>query len=180
MKSAVEPLEGNKVKLSVEVRRASSRRHSTPHSAASPARCASPGSARARPPAGSSKPAWASGTGRSEALREALPEYYAQALREHEVDAIAPPEIDITGGQDTGDVAFDAVVEVRPHLEITGYGGLRVTVPNPEVTEDDIAGRIDRLRANFGELREVDRPARRGDHLTINLKARGTARRCPA
>jgi trigger factor len=111
------------------------------------------------------------GAGRTEALREALPDYYAQALREHDVDAIAAPEIDITGGQDTGNVQFDAVVEVRPRLKLAGYEGLRATVPNPEVTDTDIAGRIDRLRANFGELREVDRPAREGDHLTINLGA---------
>src|SRR5256885_15063505 len=37
---------------------------------------------------------------RQEALREALPDYYAKALAETEVDAIAPPEIDITAGQD--------------------------------------------------------------------------------
>src|SRR5256714_2933731 len=60
-------------------------------------------------------------TARQEALREALPDYYAKALAESDVDAIAPPEIDITSGQESGAVAFDAVVEVRPHLSIPGY-----------------------------------------------------------
>ena len=33
---------------------------------------------------------------RGEALREALPEYYRQAIIEHDVDVIAPPDLDIT------------------------------------------------------------------------------------
>src|SRR3989441_9244519 len=58
---------------------------------------------------------------REEALRDSLPDYYVRALKEHDVDAIAPPEIDITAGKDTGPLAFDAVVEVRPHVGIAGY-----------------------------------------------------------
>lgn len=102
-------------------------------------------------------------------MREALPDYYAQALVDHEVDAIAAPVIDITGGQESGPVSFDAIVEVRPHLRIAGYGGLRVEVPNPEVTEADIAAQVDRLRGTSAVLTLVDRPAKDGDHLTIDL-----------
>lgn len=170
MKSAVEPLEGNKVKVSVEVAEPEFEKALDAAFRRIAREVRIPGFRPGKTPRRVLEARLGAETGRSEALREALPEYYAQALREHEVDAIAPPEIDITGGQDAGAVAFDAVVEVRPHLELSGYGALRVTVPNPAVTEDDIAGRIDRLRANFGELREVDRPARAGDHLAINVK----------
>ena len=51
-------------------------------------------------------------------------------------------------------MAFDAVVEVRPQLDLAGYDGLRVTVPEPEVTEEDIAS-PDRPAA--GQLRRADR-----------------------
>jgi trigger factor len=106
---------------------------------------------------------------REEALREALPEYYEQALSESAVDAIASPEIDITAGKDTGPVAFDAVVEVRPKVAVPGYANLRVTVPNPTVTEEEVDAQLERLRAQFGELVVVSRPARDGDHLTIDI-----------
>ena len=59
--------------------------------------------------------------GREEALREALPTYYSQAVRENDVDVIAAPEIEITAGKDEGPVAFDAVVEVRPVIAVGGY-----------------------------------------------------------
>lgn len=105
---------------------------------------------------------------RQEAMREALPEYYAEALRQTELDAIAPPEIDITSGEGEGPLAFDAVVEVRPELEIVGYQGLRVTVPSPAVTDEEVSRQIDRLRQPFGELGQVDRPVGAGDHVTVN------------
>src|SRR3954471_20569968 len=51
---------------------------------------------------------------REQALQDALPQYYVDAVTEHQVDVIAPPEFEITSGQDDGDIEFDAVVEVRP------------------------------------------------------------------
>ena len=51
---------------------------------------------------------------RAEALRESLPDFYARAVVDTELDPIAQPEIDITGGEDSGAVSFDAVVQVRP------------------------------------------------------------------
>src|SRR3712207_3299788 len=96
---------------------------------------------------------------RQEALREAMPEWYAAAVEEHDVDVIAAPEIDITSGQEDGPIAFDAVVEVRPKITIEGYDGLRVTVPSPIVSDEDIDAQIERLRGQFGELRTVERAA---------------------
>ncbi len=106
---------------------------------------------------------------REEALRESLPEYYERAVVESEVDAIAAPDIDITAGKDGGPVAFDAVVEVRPRVRVPGYEHLRVTVPDPKVSEDEVDVQLERLRAQFGELVVVARPARDGDHLTIDI-----------
>jgi trigger factor len=108
---------------------------------------------------------------RQEALREALPDLYAQALRDTEVDAIAPPEIDITSGEESGPVAFDATVEVRPTVTLAGYEGLAVTLPGLEVQESEVDAEVDRLRGQFGELVSVGRPARDGDYLTIDVKA---------
>jgi trigger factor len=106
---------------------------------------------------------------RSEALREALPDFYLKAVTETETDAISAPEIDIVAGEESGPVTFAAVVQVRPKVLIAGYPGLRVTIPSPEVTEEDLAAQIDRLRSQFGVLEEVDRSARAGDHVTVDV-----------
>jgi trigger factor len=106
---------------------------------------------------------------RAEALREAIPDFYAQALAEVEIDPISSPEIDITAGEKEGALAFDAIVEVRPVVAIPGYGGLRVTVPSPGVSDEEVDAQVDRLRETDAELVEVARAARDGDHVTIDL-----------
>ena len=37
------------------------------------------------------------GPAREQALRDAIPQYLAKAVREHDVDLIATPEVEITG-----------------------------------------------------------------------------------
>jgi trigger factor len=106
---------------------------------------------------------------RAEALREALPDFYAQAVVDTEIDPIAQPEIDITGGEQSGAVSFDAVVQVRPLVSIPGYDGLQVTLPGLDVKDEEIQHQIDRLRENDAELEVVDRPAIDGDLVTIDL-----------
>jgi trigger factor len=106
---------------------------------------------------------------RAEALRESLPDFYARAVIDSELDPIASPEIDITSGEDGGAVSFDAVVQVRPLVSIPGYVGLQVTLPGLAVSDEDVDRQVDRLRENDAELELVARPAIDGDQVTINL-----------
>ena len=106
---------------------------------------------------------------RAEAMQDALPDYYSQAVVRHDVDVIAPPEIDITAGQDDGPVTFDALVEVRPVVSADGYEALTVEIPSPLPTDDEINAQIDALRAQFSELETVNRPAVDTDHVTIDV-----------
>jgi trigger factor len=108
---------------------------------------------------------------RAEALRESLPDFYARAVVDTELDPIDQPEIDITGGEDSGAVSFDAVVQVRPIVSIPGYDGLQITLPGLTVSEEDVQSQLDRLRENDAELDVVGRPAIDGDFVTLDLHA---------
>ncbi len=171
MKTTVEPLEGNKVKLSIEVDEHEFERSVEAAFRKIAREVRIPGFRPGKAPRRVIEARFGAGAGRAEALKDSLPDYYSRAVRDNEVDAIAPPSIDITAGEAAGPVAFAAVVEVRPHLDLVGYQGLRVTVPNPEVDEADIDAQVDRLRGNFGQLQRAERPARDGDNLTIDLSA---------
>jgi trigger factor len=106
---------------------------------------------------------------RAEALRESLPDFYARAVVDTELDPIARPEIDITSGEDAGAVSFDAVVQVRPLVAIPGYDGLQVSLPALGVKDEEIQHQVDRLRENDAELEVVERPGIDGDLVTIDL-----------
>jgi trigger factor len=116
-----------------------------------------------------------SGSLRAEALREALPEFYARAVAEAELDPIDSPDIDITAGEESGAIEFDAIVQVRPIVAIPGYAGLQVTIPALAVADKDVDAQVDRLRENDGELIEVTRKAKDKDNVTINLHAKSAA-----
>ena len=107
--------------------------------------------------------------GRAEALRSSLPDFYARAVVEHDIDVIDAPDIEITEGAESGPVCFDAVVDVRPAVAVSGYDQLSVQIPSPTVDDDEITGEIDRFRQQFAELAPVSRSASDGDHLTIDI-----------
>ncbi len=100
---------------------------------------------------------------------KSLPDFYARAVVDTELDPIAQPEIDITGGEDAGAVSFDAMVQVRPLVSIPGYDGLQVTLPGLTVQDEEVDRQLDRLRENDAELDVVGRPAIDGDLVTIDL-----------
>jgi trigger factor len=169
MRSTVEPLEGNKVKVSVEVDEAEFDKAIDAAFRKIGRETRIPGFRPGKAPRRLLEARFGTDVAREEALRDALPDYYIKALEEQAVDAIAPPEIAITGGQESGPIQFEAVVEIRPQVSVAGYGGLRVTIPSPAVTDDEVDRQLDRLREQFGELQTVARPARDGDHLSIDL-----------
>jgi trigger factor len=169
VKSSVEALEGNKVKVSVEVEEVEldSAIDAAFKRIAQEVRI--PGFRPGKVPRKILEARIGIDAARQDALREALPEYYVRAVDELEVDVIAPPEIDITSGQESGPVTFDAVVEVRPQINVAGYDGLRVEVPNPAVSDAQVDAQLHRLRDNSSTLEAVERPAADGDHATIDI-----------
>lgn len=170
MRASVEPVEANKVRLSVELDDEEFEKalDSTYRKLARQVKV--PGFRPGKAPRRILEARIGVGAVRGEAIEDAIPGYYAQALQESDVEPISAPEIDVTSGQDEGPVSFDAVVEVRPQVNIAGYQGLRVTIPSPEVTDEQVEAQLDRLREQFGELSEVSRPAKDGDHLSIDIK----------
>jgi trigger factor len=171
MKSTVAPLEGNKVRLTVEVDEAEFDKDIDAAFRKIAREVRLPGFRPGKAPRRVLEARIGVAPAREQALRDGIPVYLARAVREHEVDIIAQPEVDITTGTEDGPVAFDATIEVRPKVSVPGYGGLRVEVPSIEIDPADIDGPIDAERRRHGSLVDVDRPAARGDQVTVDLAA---------
>jgi trigger factor len=110
------------------------------------------------------------GIAREQALRDSVPDYYLKAVEAEELDTIAPPEFEITAGQEEGDVEFDAVVEVRPQAEIEGYDSLQIMIEDPSVLDPEVDVQIDALRERFADLEESTAPLGKGDYAQLNIK----------
>src|SRR5438445_547621 len=116
---------------------------------------------------------------REQAIRDSVPDYYLKAVEVEDLDTIAPPEFEITSGQEEGDVEFDAVVEVRPQAEIEGYDSLQVPVKEtkrkvlPEATDEWVqeASEFDTLDQLKADIRTRMESVRRIQaHLAVRDK----------
>jgi trigger factor len=171
VKSSLEALEGNKVKLYVEVEEDEFETDINKAFKAIAREVRLPGFRNGKAPRKVLEARIGVGAAREEALRTAVPEYLAKAVREHEVDLIARPEVEITDGEESGPVEFDATCEVRPVITVPGYGGLRVELPSLDVDDDELAeAQAVELRKS-GSLVDVDRPIESGDFVVLDMVA---------
>ncbi len=107
---------------------------------------------------------------REEALRDALPDLYRDALAAEELEAIAPPEIEVLEFDSGAPLLFEAIVDVRPEITVPDLSSISIEAPPSEVTDEELDEQLDRLRDRFAELEPVGREARRGDFVLIDLK----------
>ncbi|MGY2874184.1 trigger factor [Marmoricola sp. URHA0025 HA25] len=106
-----------------------------------------------------------------EAINDALPKLYVQALEDNDLQPLAQPEIDITRFEDNQSLEFTAEVDIRPTIEVPEYAGIAVQVDDVAVSDDDVEEQAQGLRERFATLNDVDRAVQEGDVVTIDLVA---------
>ncbi|ANY05486.1 trigger factor [Pseudonocardia sp. HH130630-07] len=107
-----------------------------------------------------------------EVVNNAIPAKYQEAMvSADDVKPIGRPDIEVTEIADGERLAFTAEVDVRPEIELPELDGLAVEVDETEVTDDEVTEQLDQLRARFGTLAGVERPAATGDYVQIDLSA---------
>jgi trigger factor len=107
-----------------------------------------------------------------EAIREALPEWYEQALFDSGVSPIGDPEIAmVSTPEDEGQpLEFKFEVGVRPQAELGDYKGLEVGKEENEVPDEIVDTEVERIREGFARLEPVEREAAEGDSLLIDFE----------
>jgi trigger factor len=106
-----------------------------------------------------------------EAVNNALPALYMQALQENDLNPLSQPDIDVTKFDDGELLEFTAELDVVPDIQVPSYEGLEATVDDATVADEDVDEQVEALRARFGTLTDVERPAADGDFVTIDLSA---------
>lgn len=170
MKSTLEALEGNKVKLSIEVDESEFDRNMDAAFRKIAREVRLPGFRPGKAPRKVLEARIGLEAARGQALQDAIPEYLGQAVRQHEVDIIATPDVNIVEGQESGAVKFEATCEIRPEIDVPGYAGLRVELVNPKLSDEELNEAVNTELRRFGVLTDVDRPAATGDSVIIDLE----------
>lgn len=102
---------------------------------------------------------------------EAVPGRYTEAVTSSDVQPLGQPEIEITKKEYGEDLVFTAEVDVRPEITLPDLSALEITVDPIEITDEEVDTELQSLRARFGTLTGVDRPAKDGDFVSIDLSA---------
>ena len=109
------------------------------------------------------------------AVNEGLDRYYREAMVDNDLKPLGRPNADVTKLPEisdfSGDLEITVEVDVRPEFDLPDYENLEITVEAAQVSDEEISDELERLRARFGTLITVDRPAKTGDFAQLDLVA---------
>jgi trigger factor len=104
----------------------------------------------------------------SQAVDDVVPEVYAKAIREHDLDPIDRPKLEILEENDGRPTRLKATVEVRPVIELRPYIGIAVSRPAVDVSDAEVERSLVALARERATLVPVSRPAQPGDVATLD------------
>jgi trigger factor len=108
----------------------------------------------------------------SQAVEEVVPEVYAKAVREHDLEPVNRPKMEVMEETDGRPTRVKATVEVRPEIALQRYKGVAVNRPAVVVTDEDVERSLQALAKERAMLVPVERPAQPGDVVTLDYEGK--------
>ena len=105
-----------------------------------------------------------------DAIDFVLPTAYTRAIDELEVSPLAMPDIDVKEISKEEGVKFEAVVTVKPNVELGEYKNLGIKKDSVEVTDADVEERLDSLLSRQAEWQIKEGESKKGDIVVIDFK----------
>jgi trigger factor len=106
-----------------------------------------------------------------DAINFVIPDAYAAAVKEHELNVVSRPEVDVLSVKAGEPMSFTATVAVKPEVTLGQYKGVEIEKVNVDVTDEDIDADIIKVQEKNSRLIVVsDRPSKEGDVVTIDFE----------
>lgn len=106
-----------------------------------------------------------------DAINIVCPDAYEEAVKEHNLDPVDRPDIDIVEMESGKGLIFKAAVTVKPEATLGQYKGIEVSKKEYNVTDEDVNKEIEAMRQKNARIVEVtDRPVAMGDMTVIDFK----------
>jgi trigger factor len=105
-------------------------------------------------------------------LEALIPKYLRQEVEKANLPLVGEPDIRDLDFEPGRPLRFRAEFEVVPEFELQEYRGITVTYSEPEVSEEDIDERLERLREQKADYVNIDpRPVADGDFAVVRLES---------
>ena len=107
-----------------------------------------------------------------EAAEDLVEDTYREILDAERIEAIDRPEVKIAELAEGKPLKYTATVVVRPEVTLGDYTKHGATVEPVAPADDEVDRTIAAMRESHAQLRPVDRPAEKGDVLTVDIDAK--------
>lgn len=106
-----------------------------------------------------------------DAANAIIPDAYAKACIESELDIVSQPKISVTQLEKGKPFVFEAEVAVRPEVELGNYKGVEVSKADTEATDADVEEEIKKVaEQNSRTITVEDRAVKDGDMTVIDFE----------
>ena len=106
-----------------------------------------------------------------DAANTIIPDAYAKAADESELEIVSQPKIDVVQIEAGKPFIFEAVVAVKPEVELGQYKGVEVAKCDTEVTDADVEEELKKAQDKNSRIVTVeDRAVKDGDMTTIDFE----------
>jgi trigger factor len=107
---------------------------------------------------------------REEVVETMVPEVVRQALEERSIDPIENPDVEVLELERGRPARLKATISVMPEVRLGDASSLEVITPSIEVTDEMVERRLEDLRQPQAEITPVERAARPGDQVVIDVE----------
>jgi trigger factor len=109
---------------------------------------------------------------RQKVLESLIPKFLQKQIEAENLNVVGTPDVTDVHFHDGEPLRFKAEFEVAPEIELGEYKDVEVPYHDPEVTDEDLAKRIDEIREQKAEYVNVDpRPVQDGDFAVVALES---------
>jgi trigger factor len=109
---------------------------------------------------------------RQRVLENLVPKFLDEELQKQELRIVGTPDISDVHFHRGEPLRFKAEFEVFPQIELGEYQNLEVPYQDPQITDEDVAKRVEEIRDQKADYSNVDpRPIQDGDHAVVSIES---------
>ena len=170
MSVQVEKLEKNMAKLTIEVSSEEFENAIAKAYKKNKNKISMPGFRKGKAPRAMIEKMYGKGIFYEDAANSIIPDAYADAAKESELEIVAQPEIDVTQIESGKPFIFTATVALKPEVTLGEYKGIEVEKKEVEVTDEEVEAEIDKVRESNARMLDIDdRATQDGDTVLIDF-----------
>ena len=105
-----------------------------------------------------------------DALNICYPKAYEEAVKQADIKAVAPADVNVSDMTDAGAVVLVCKVPVEPEVTLGEYKGLSVEKEEAKVLAADVKAELDRMAQRLARTQTVERAAKKNDTVSIDFE----------